>query len=763
MSPEDKVIYLDAAKNAVRGAISGAYDQLRQLAMKRLAALFSNMLDHADDALFERAEKAETNQEQSSYFSAMRLVRLRRRELEEGFQRELMAGFRALTSSTEARRVVRETRLDESDLSLVDNEALEQSIAIDSMTAKARARNALALSHLTMRLDHLLPQREVNEHNNPLDPRQVTRAFAAAADVLELEIAPRLVIFKLFDKFVMSQLGGLYDEANRTLIELGILPTLKGTVGGRRSEAAPSAGAPQAQAEAASVVADPSAGDGAAVVQMLHQLLANQKYGGTPPPPQWTGVGYAPTAGYGAGASPATVADVVAALSALQRDDSGPALGEADFKALLGRIMVRQAGQPKALARGEDDTIDIVGMLFEAILNDPRLPASIKALIGRLQIPVLKVALLDHSFFASARHPARQLINEMAHASLGWVEPADVSRDPLYRQIETIVERVLSDFDQDIGLFQELLLDFQRFLEEERERVRLIEERTRQAAEGKAKVDDAKARVDAEIRRRTAGRVLPPVVRTLLDEAWSKVLFINYLKEGEEGESWQRQLNVVDRLLWSVEPKASVLERKQLLAEIPALLQDLRAGLNAILFNPFEMTKLFKALEKEHIRCLAASGSAAAAERNDQPSEPEETAYPPAEASSPLAVAEPPAAAASAAPPFDAAAPAEAAGEEIDEELDQALQTLREVPIGTWFEFSLVSGGTMRAKLSARLAGGRRLIFVNRAGFKMADKTLLDTARALREGKAQILDDNLLFDKALETVICNLRDLRAGQ
>jgi len=758
MSAEDKVIYLDTAKSGGRGAIHSAYDQLRQLAIKRLAALFSNMLDHADDALFERAEKAETNQDQSSYFSAMRQVRLRRKELEESFQREVIADFRALTSSTEARRAVRETKIDNDDLSLLDNEVLEQSIAVESMAGKARARNALALSHLTMRLDHLLPNREVNDRNNPLDPVQITRAFSDAASILELEINPRLVIFKLFDKFVMNELPGLYDEANRNLIELGILPSLKGTTIGRRADApappprgiAPAVpGATVGGIPAGAGGAMAGGGDESAVVQMLHQLLATQKYGGAAAP-QWNGMGYTtgPANGGGgqAGVTPATVSEVVAALSALQRDDSDLELSEADFKALLGRIMVRQAGRPKAIGRGEDDTIDIVGMLFEAILNDPQLPASIKALMARLQIPVLKVALLDHSFFSSQHHPARQLINEMAQASIGWVEPANVESDPLYRKIESTVNRVLDDFDQDVNLFYDLLRDFLTFLDEERERARLIEERTRQAAEGKAKVDGAKARVDAEIQRRIAGRSVPAVVRTLLDEAWSKVLFISYLKEGESGESWPRQLNVVDRLLWSVEPKASVSERKQLLAEIPGLLHDLRTGLNGILFNPFEMTKLFKALEKEHIRCLAASGTVADQVQAAAPNpvvEPE-----PVPAAAPMSVAEP---------------PAEPYVETVDEELAESIRALQELAIGTWFEFTMANGSKVRAKLSARLSGGRRLIFVNRAGFKMADKSLDDAARELQRGTMQILDDNLLFDKALETVICNLRDLRAGQ
>lgn len=716
MCPEDKVIYLDAAKGAARVTLQSAFEQFRLLAIRRLPAALAHMLDTADDTLFDRAERAESNQDQTSFFSAMRIVRLKRKELEEGFQRELLAGFRGLAPAAS-----RAEELDDANLSLIDNEALEESIAIDSMIGKARSRNSTALTHLQMRLDHLAGARKIDADRNPIDPQQITRAFTKAAEILDIDISARLIFYKLFDKGVLGQLDEFYDEANQALVELGVLPNLK-TPRVRNTSPAPkrpeTPGAAPVTTTAASSASAPAHD---AVFETLHQLLSTQKYGGNPA---------AASAPVGPQAS---AVDVVSALSRLQRDAEAaePFDSEEDFKRLLAQ-MLRQ-GSGKAIGRAEDDTIDIVGMLFDAILGDPQLPASIKALIARLQIPVLKVALLDRSFFGSSEHPARKLINEMAQAALGWVEPAHLERDPLYRQIDAVVSRVLTEFDQNVDLFDNLLQDFLIFMEEERERARLIEERTRQAAEGKAKVDGAKARVENEIRQRIGGRPVPAVVQSLLDEAWSKVLFISYLKEGDNGEAWQRQLAVVDRLLWSIEPKATPAERKNLLVEIPGLLHDLREGLNGILFNPFEMTKLFKALEGEHIRCLAASGGAARA--------PQAEPAP--------AVVEP--------------APAAVVEEPVDDELAEYLGRLQDVAIGTWFEFVMANGNKVRAKLSARLSGGRRLIFVNRAGFKMADKALEDMARDLQRGSAQILDDNLLFDKALETVIANLRDLRAGQ
>src|SRR5207244_8171994 len=100
-------------------------------------------------------------------------------------------------------------------------------------------------------------------------------------------------------------------------------------------------------------------------------------------------------------------------------------------------------------------TIELVAMLFDFIFETKDLPDSVKALIGRLQIPVLKAAMLDGAFFSKKSHPSRQLVNALARAGIGW-SPTMGQDDPLYRKIETLVHRVLDELTDDIGLFDEL-------------------------------------------------------------------------------------------------------------------------------------------------------------------------------------------------------------------------------------------------------------------------------------------------------------------
>ena len=139
---------------------------------------------------------------------------------------------------------------------------------------------------------------------------------------------------------------------------------------------------------------------------------------------------------------------------------------------LLTRVSVK-SGRSRVVGAADEDVINLIAMLFECILDDRNLPDSLKALIGRLQIPMLKVAVLDKSFFSRSSHPARRLLNEIAKAAMGWGDCDDHERDSLYVRIEQVVQRLLNDFVDDPAIFSELLADFLAFTQEERSRTDL--------------------------------------------------------------------------------------------------------------------------------------------------------------------------------------------------------------------------------------------------------------------------------------------------
>ena len=107
--------------------------------------------------------------------------------------------------------------------------------------------------------------------------------------------------------------------------------------------------------------------------------------------------------------------------------------GDAGSGAQTGGSLLRTLKESDAIAaesKADELLIDIVALMFDFILDDPNIAAPIRSLVGRLQIPMLKVAILDKDFFNKKNHPARKLLESISSASLGWSEnpPSAIQR-----------------------------------------------------------------------------------------------------------------------------------------------------------------------------------------------------------------------------------------------------------------------------------------------------------------------------------------------
>lgn len=768
---------LPAAMHALR-------DKTRQQLQVRLRELF----DKADDALFELADQSQSNQEQNLYFDSMREVRLRRRTMEAVFFRRIDIAFAQLLDAQAHREegdVHKQVSAD--DLSLIQHDELEELVAAESMVNKANAEFAEPIQHLTMRIDHLVPVK-VYQRNNPVGADVICHAFTEAAKSSHIDVKAKLVLFKLFDKLVMSHLGDLYQSLNQQLIEANILPSLTRARGIRESsssgtDASYGRGASADAAQPGSVHHQDAQDN--EVLHTLRDLLGR--------------VDRSPGGRVSVESGEALQTDdLVKLLSRAQQRAPAPVVSgteTVDVRALLQSLMGGQSSQ--AINQVDEDVINLVSMMFEFILDDRNLAAAMKALLGRLQIPMVKVAIADKSFFSKGGHPARRLLNEMANAALGWQERPEADRqktDQLYKKMESVVQTILSDFETDLGIFDRLLLDFRAFLEKDKRRAQILEQRTLDAEDGKARSERARAEVNAALEGITSGIQVPSKAEQLLREAWGNVMFITCLKEGTDSDAWRDVCETAQQLVWSVSAPMSNDNRKALLRLVPRLLPRLRTGLEGISFNPYNMTQLFKGLEALHLERLrtpaapikaeaepaqakaapiateaeAAQTGAESAKKEPvlEHTEAAETAEPaqvlveetPVSAAPSAPQSAP--AAAEVAPPEAAVAPAEPV-EITLEEGDQHLALVSNLTQGGWFEMLDESGQGYRCRLAAIIKSTGKYIFVNRSGMKVAEETREGLALALKKGRLRILDDSMLFDRALEAVIGTLRESRA--
>jgi hypothetical protein len=754
MRTDAKVVHLKAAPEQKQtpsaGRLPVALISVRDKAAQQLRLALQTLFDNADDSLFEIADRATSNTEQNAFFEAMRDLRMKRRGIERGFLQQVFESFSKLNQYEVGKPAPQEASFDS--LALVQNDELEESVAIDTMVTKVLGRASQPLSHLSTRMNALV-SRKLDDKSNPLGPQQLCQYFLEACSTLGVDIKVKLIILKLFERYVLTDLDQLYAESNQTLVAAGVLPELQSALPRRTPNRPAAQGTPGTGASTASYGESARYGDDRGFHEAfgaLQSLLSELR--GTA----------LPARNIPADAVPISTGDLMRLLSHMQSRAPQQA-DEFDLQGQLEQLLQRvsaRSGKSRVVGEIDEDVINLVSMLFEFILDDRTLPDSLKALIARLQIPVLKVAVLDKTFFSRGSHPARRLLNEIASAAMGWGEQDESQRDSLYQKIEQVVVRLLNDFVDDPAIFSELLADFLAFTGDERRRSELLEQRTRDAEEGRARAEMARQEVEYALNQRMLGKTLPEVVVRLLQEAWSKVLLLTCLKHGTHSQQWQAAMTTMDDLIWSVAPHDDAESRARLLELVPSLLKNLRDGLVSAAFDPFSTSEFFTQLEALHVQTLeqykqpaTANTDASLDENGLSPDQLLE--LPPRDDPHPAMV--------EVVEEIVLLAPGESREQEPEVNLadnDEALTQVDNLRVGSWVEFQEDEEHKLRCKLAAVIKPTGKYIFVNRTGMKVLEKTRTGLAMEFRRGAIRLLNDALLFDRALESVIGNLRSLK---
>ncbi|QKE62194.1 DUF1631 domain-containing protein [Aquipseudomonas campi] len=774
MQTDAKVVHLNKAApehspTSQAGRLPVALIQVRDKAAQQLKLALQALFDNADDTLFEMADRAASNAEQNGFFEAMRDLRLKRKSIERGFLQKLFESFATLNQYEVGKAAPQLGAVSFESLSLVQDDVLEESVALDAMVARVVSRDGVALTHLTTRLNTLISQK-LEDKSNPLGPRALCEQFMALCAGLGVEIRVKLIVLKLFEKYVLADLDQLYAAANQQLVELGVLPELKSAPPARRNAPGRAAPGNRAAREASAGEASGAAYADEGVQEVfgaLQELLAEVR-----------GSAAMPRRVAPADAVPISSNDLMRLLSHMQQrlpSDSGQSTDDFDLRNQLEQLLTRasaKSGKARVVGEIDEDVINLVSMLFEFILDDRTLPDSLKALIARLQIPMLKVAVLDKTFFSRGSHPARRLLNEIASAALGWSAQDDAQRDSLYQRIDQVVQRLLNDFTDDPSIFSDLLAEFLAFTGDERRRSDLLEQRTRDAEEGRAKAELARQQVEQALNTRLLGKTLPEVVVRLLQEGWSKVLQLTCLKHGSESVEWQAALLVMDDLVWSVELHEEPEDRVRLLELVPNLLKALREGLAGAAIDPFVTSEFFSQLEAVHVQAFQRFKRALPEpEVEVEPLLPtDDTSVESSGEVTPLldlpVAAEPEVEAPAMVEVVEEIvllAPGEVREREAEVSLpddDQALLQVDSLRVGSWVEIQEDEEHKLRCKLAAIIKPTGKYIFVNRTGMKVLEKTRMGLAVEFRRAAIRMLDDALLFDRALESVIGNLRKLK---
>ncbi len=707
-----------------------------------LLPLLENLFSACDDLFFDLSSRSVSNNEQSLYFESMREIRLKKEGVIATFQSGIENGFIDLKTNASPKKVAADSASQNSGLSLVQNDALEQEVAISSMVNKARINNRDNLYPLHLRLDSLLPGTTVDEKNNPLDPKQLCDYFSEACKSLDLNIKARIIVFKQFDRLVVANLAMVYAAVNNLLVSAGILPNPRDYARPKdQTPPRPAIGAGRRSTDAAP---HPQQQHVEVEFAELGRLFASiRQY--SPEVLSRVIPNYMPYA-----ANPGPVLQNHELLQLLTASQHIPTQGLSDeeqklngIRNIINDILSSHGQEPeRSLHQPDDDVINLVAMFFDFVLDDKSLPVPVQALISRLQIPVLKIALHDKAFFSDGAHPTRKLINAIAEASIGWDDSSQLEKDRLYDMIATIIHDINEQYEDDDNIFSAKYSELQKFIEQTDRKSSIVEKRTEQLEEGLAKAKLAKSMAQKAMFDKLQSASLPPAISQFLTVHWLSYLVMTYLKNGDESPEWIDATQLIDDLAWACQQHSNAKSLDRLEKIKPALLTRIGDGLEKIATTSEEAQDTLATIEKT--LGLLHTESADAPEIQPLTAEQaKDLGHTPGSGSK----------------SWKDMTGVERQQARYKQLSYDYIRKAEELPLHTWLSYAdHKTGKVTRCKLATRIEQTDTYVFVNRFGFKALEKQRKDFAVDLQAGRAAILDSGQLFDRALSTVLGKLNN-----
>jgi hypothetical protein len=319
------------------------------------------------------------------------------------------------------------------------------------------------------------------------------------------------------------------------------------------------------------------------------------------------GPGQAVTASPGSGTGWPAAADDPGAGSLHAMARFGEVSGPSGPRALMAANLIRthEDELKRASAGGLDHlVIEVVGSLFDQILSDNRVPPQMARQIARLQLPVLRVALADPSFFSSRKHPVRRFVNRVASLACAYDDFSDGPGRQMLERVRALVQEIVDgDFDQ-LDLYAAKLAELELFTAQQAE----SEVEQNAAAATLLETKESELRVQQRYMAQLQGALgpvpIPGFLRDFITQVWSQSLATVARREGPASESAQRYRLTGRQLVMSVQPKGSPPQRQKFLMQLPQLMKDLRDGLDLIGWPQEAQQQFFAQLMPSHAQAL---------------------------------------------------------------------------------------------------------------------------------------------------------------
>jgi hypothetical protein len=616
-------------------------DSARDRALSGFLGLVQRAIQDADKNIVQLMAEARSGSDRTELASLRHFLRqdgtLFLRRIDGLFRGHLERAMQ--TMYIDLRPGMRQISVDE--LSLIDDEVVNRQIEVGRLTQRMRDANEEVIGSLSLIVAQLHGEREARERENPFRPYLLARSLhEALGEIANTGVTTRM-LFDHLSNAMIQHLPGYYAAIREVFDASGVRSKFV-ALPGRTSHhqryfgAPPDALPPQFDARiapgllrmmeamrhtpAAGAQVDQGAGNNEqpATIQEFIRGMFN-----APRP-----FGLLPEAGRAPAPVPAhgkpALSPLMAQLDQFQKAAvRGPATDAAPQGAENQLFALRDKLDLGNSSIAERMTIDVVAMLFEFILDDQQIPAELRQHIGRLQIPMLKAAMLTPDMLQDERHPARQLLNRISSAAVA-TDPATPAGRQLMTEIDRVSGEILSGFESDMAVFSRALDEFERFLQaharcDDREAARGIE-----AVETAEKLSILLTNIRAtlcdvllplNINKRLSDFIIQVWPHVVVHAAWQDVEGKTPLEQSDS--LFQQYRAVLPELIWSVQEKSTPQERSALMRVLPALVKRLTKALQLIQLPEDESREILDQLVAMHTQVLRGSQKGGAQKASD--------------------------------------------------------------------------------------------------------------------------------------------------
>ncbi|MBL4661098.1 MAG: DUF1631 family protein [Alcanivoracaceae bacterium] len=513
-----------------------------------MTAYFKNI----DKILSQIAEKSDNRKKKKLYFDSLKSIRVYKLNVLSSFLKTLKQTFILFKNNNFVYfedKVTKAVKKSNSVTDSFDKNDVMEKLAQNALIHESEDVYQEHLCAFKKRLSQLIAL-TLEPYHLPIGPYVLVSSFAKSIRLLHLDLNVKLILYKHFERGVMTQLDGLYTEINQYLNNNGVVTGLENHV--------------------------------------INKQLNNQKAENT-----------------NNSLSSHDIKDsIVNMLIILQwrllQDLSENSQGINSPEEIKNSLLLEIEKSQQYLEQQDRDTINLVTMLFQLIIGNRNIPDPIKISLTKLQIPFLKAAIQDDSLLANKQHPAQILLDLISHSSIGWSVELDTN-NRFINKINETVDTILDENHLNEVFFNTQLNNYQNFITQHKNNFEIEQKRVQGKSMGRGKIITAMKTVEALLAHKMDDNPMPMLIKNMLLGPWKNLLALLLVRHSNTSEKYLRMVQFIDDLI-------AILKSKQyeivVQKNIGKLCIEYEEGLKLVAYNGEELhnkrEELYQCLLKLH-------------------------------------------------------------------------------------------------------------------------------------------------------------------